>query len=132
VAGVAAIVLSRGVYDGYDRVALIGAAGQARAPEWTRPCWVSARTEDKPQCVHVTGRVVWIQKHDPDGDGDRHLIVVSRLRPRIVKLDRLLPITHLPRIGSWIDVVGWLDFGASGHHEVRAQRYAGGGETVTR
>jgi hypothetical protein len=131
-AGVAAIVLSRGVYDSYDRVALIGGARQARAPAWTRPCWATARTEGKPKCVHVTGRVVWIQKHDPDGDGDRHLIIVSRLRPRIVKLERTFPIPRLPRIGTRIDVVGWLDIGASRHHEVRALRYAGGGETISR
>lgn len=74
--------------------------------------------------------MIWIQKHDPDGDGDRHLIVISRLHPRIVKLAAVLPVARLPRIGARIDAVGWLSVGASGHTELDAQRYASGGRTA--
>jgi hypothetical protein len=126
VAAVLAILLSGGGYDSVRRVALIGARQQAVAPAWSRPCWSNAPYSDKPFCVRVAGRVVWIQKKDPDGDGDRHLIVMSRLRPHIIKLSRDLPPVRLPRIGSEVEAVGWVELGASGHAEVNALDYDAG------
>lgn len=70
---------------------------------------------------------MWVQHHDPDGDGDRHLIVVSRLHGRIVKAARTLPVSDLPSIGTRIDAVGWLMRGASGHDEIDARRLVPGG-----
>jgi hypothetical protein len=131
-AAVLAVVLSRGVRQLYPRDALQTPAQQVRAPAWTQPCRRIARQTTKPACVHVSGRVIWIQEHDPDGDGDRHVIVMSRLRPRIVKLPQTLPLAHLPRIGAWIDAVGWLAFGASGHTEVDTERYVSGDATAQR
>ena len=57
---------------------------------------------------------MWIQRHDPDGDGDRHLVVVGRLRPRIVKISSTLPVSQLPGYGTRIDAVGYSTCGASG------------------
>ena len=129
-ASVVAAVLARGAYDVYDRVALIRAP--ERAPGWTRPCRPTAPyVERYVHCARVRGRVVWIQRQDPDGDGDRHLIVVSRLHPRIVKLDRALGVAHLPRVGAQVEAVGWLSVGGSGRPEVDSVYYASGG-TVRR
>jgi hypothetical protein len=123
VAVVALIAFAPGTYDSYPRHALLGQARQARAPGWTRPCWPRATDDGDPPCVHVKGRIVWIQRHDPDGDGDRHFVVIARLHPRIVKIGRDFPIAHLPRIGSAIDATGYLSEGASGHEEVDAIRF---------
>jgi hypothetical protein len=122
VAVLGVIGLAPGVYDRYPRRVLITDAQLYRAPRWTRPCWMTAPRREEDLCVHVKGRVVWVQHHDPDGDGDRHLIVMVRLRPRIVKLAPGLGVRHLPKLGTRIDVVGWLMLGGSGHHEVDTMR----------
>jgi hypothetical protein len=129
VAIVAAVVLARGGYQSYPRTSLLTAAGRRAAPAWTRPCWADAHGTEDQTCAHVSGRVVWIQHHDPDGDGDRHLIVVERLRPRIVKVAPTLPVSQLPGYGTRIDAVGYLYRGASGKIEMDAARLVPGGPT---
>ncbi len=125
----AAVVLARGTYETYPRSALLTPAGRRAAPAWTRPCWATVRDIANPTCAHVTGRVVWTQRHDPDGDGDRHFIVVAKLHPRIVKIAPSLPVSHLPRYGTRIDAVGYLYLGASGKMEISAVRFRPGGPT---
>jgi hypothetical protein len=125
--GVLAIVCSGGTYRSIPRDALITPARQAAGPAWTRPCWASVFDSDQRACVQLAGRVVWMQKHDPDGDGDRHLVVVSRLRPHIVKLDRAFPVHHLPGLGARVAVTGWIEVGAHGREEIRALTYTSGG-----
>ena len=127
VVAVVVVELDSGTYVSYPRAALLGHARQARAPAWTRPCWHRATDDGDSPCVHVVGRVVWIQGHDPDGDGDRHFIVMAHLHPRIVKITRQLPVSHLPRIGTRIDAVGYLIEGASGHQELESIRFLPGG-----
>jgi hypothetical protein len=124
VAAVAAVLAAGGTYESVRRTALLTRAGQQRAPAWSSPCWPTAAWTDKPSCVHLSGRVVWIQRRDSDGDGDRHLLVASRLHGRIVKLTQALAISigRLPRLGTRVDAVGWLMRGGSGHFEVNTQR----------
>jgi hypothetical protein len=124
--GAAAFVdLSSGVHDAYPRRALLSAAGRERAPAWTRPCAAIARWTDEASCVHVRGRVVWVEHHDPDGDGDRHLLVMARRRIHIVKVARALPIGHLPGVGDRIDAVGYDAIGGHGRTELDALRLNG-------
>jgi len=119
---VAVVAVGPGSYETYPRSALLTAAGQRDAPAWTRPCWAQAREQPEPTCAHVSGRVVWIQHEDPDGDGDRHLVIVGRLHPRVVKIPKTLPVSHLPGYGTRIDAVGYLFRGSSGSLEVIAAR----------
>ncbi|WP_445148173.1 hypothetical protein [Baekduia sp. Peel2402] len=126
-AAVAGVVLSRGTFETYPRSGLAGAG----APAWTAPCRADSGVgRDHTTCVRVAGRVVWIQKHDPDGDGDRHLIVITRLHPRIVKVPRDFPLRHLPSLGSWVDATGWVVVGASGHNELEPRLMHASGEVV--
>ena len=71
---------------------------------------------------------MWIQHHDPDGDGDRHLIVVGRLHPRIVKVAQHSR-SRISRARHRIDAVGYLSRGASGKLEINATRLVPGGPT---
>jgi hypothetical protein len=71
--------------------------------------------------------VVWIEHDDPDGDGDRHLLVLAHRRVRVVKVQRRLPVDHLPGIGTRIDAVGLVMKGASGRNEIDAVRLVPGG-----
>jgi hypothetical protein len=127
VAGLA--VGAPGAYETYPRVQVLWPAQQARAPGWTRPCWFTARWTDKTYCEHVSGRVVWVQGKDPDGDGDRHVLIAGHLRLRIVKLAVSMPIPGLPKVGTRVDAVGWLMRGGSGHDEINAQRVSWGGRS---
>jgi hypothetical protein len=127
---VGGLAAAGGTYDRYARAALLDPALRARAPGWTRPCWALARyVVAKPFCVHLDGRVAWVQKHDSDGDGDRHLLVVERFHLRIVKLTVELPVQRLPRLGAHVEVTGWLMKGGSGRDEIDTQRLVTGGRT---
>jgi hypothetical protein len=78
-AGASTIVLSGGANEGYPRTRLLTREQRSRATHWTRPCWPTARWSLVGICSHIAGRVVWTERSDPDRDGDRHLIVMSRL-----------------------------------------------------
>jgi hypothetical protein len=119
-AGVVALLLSRGAYETYPARAVAGSAKRSHPPLWTRFCAVTPPTAKTQDCGHVTGRVVWIQKRDPDGGGDRHLIVVERLHPRIVKIPRDARSVKLPSLGTRVEAIGWLVRGSSGHLEVQS------------
>jgi hypothetical protein len=119
VALVLAILLSRGAYGTYPKAEVVGRGAAARElPDWTRWCRSKPPSAGNFACSRVSGRVIWVQKHDPDGDGDRHLIVMARLHPRIVKLAKTFRVEPLPGIGDHVDAVGWVQVGASGHAEI--------------
>jgi hypothetical protein len=129
VAVVAIVALAPGSYETYPRTSLLTAAGRRTAPTWTRPCSVIARWVTDRNCARIEGRVVWIQHHDPDGDGDRHLVVVEGFRPRIVKIPPTLAVRHLPGHGRRIEAVGYVSRGSSGKPEIVAMRLVPGGPT---
>lgn len=112
--GVVVVTAARGVYDvsPYPR-------DPASAPAWTMPCFrATSRYNHEPQCARVRGRVVWREVSDPDGDGDRHVVVLSRMRLRVVKL---LAGQVLPGVGARIEAVGFTTVGASGEREIVAE-----------
>jgi len=62
-------------------------------PAWTQPCWIDPG-RGRPfvhRCARLSGRVVWTEESDPDGDGDAHRIVMAGLRPVDVKVPGLFP-----------------------------------------
>jgi hypothetical protein len=130
-AAVLAVVFSRGEFQSYPRTELISRAQQHRAPAWTRPCWAVARWSGFSTCLHVSGRVVWRQAHDPDGDGDRHLFVVSRMRVHLVKLPRVLPLP-LPPLGADVDAAGWMTTGSHGRTELEVVQMTWSGRSAPR
>jgi hypothetical protein len=118
VAGTLVTVSSRGEIQTYPRTALVTRAQQAHAPAWTRSCWAVAPWTDHSTCLHIGGRVVWVEKHDPDGDGDRHLLVAARLHVHLVKLPGAMVMRQAPAIGAHIDAVGWMSRGSHGRTEL--------------
>lgn len=129
VAGVLAILLSRGSYGTYPKAEVVGRSARHDLPAWTRWCRGKPPSAGNFACSRVAGRVIWVQKHDPDGDGDRHLIVMARLHPRIVKLAKAFPLPSLPGIGAHVDAVGWVQVGASGHAEIDTIHLVASGRT---
>jgi hypothetical protein len=123
-----AVAFGPGTYDVYSRTVVPTDAQLREAPPWTRTCWGNARVTTHTRCVHIAGRIAWIQHHDPDGDGDRHMIVVVHLHPRIVKIGRELGVRKLPRIGTRVDATGFLTESASGHEEIDAMAFETSGD----
>jgi hypothetical protein len=85
------------------------------APAWSKPCW---RPNKPPYhgwytfaCARVAGRVVYRQRHDPDGDADAHLLVVAG--PHIVNLKfrNAAGAKGLPGVGGHVVAVGLLSSG---------------------
>jgi hypothetical protein len=109
----------------YDSRAL-AAAARPGAPAWTRPCRAATTHPgaEARRCVRVRGRIAWIQRHDPDGDGDRHLVLVERGHVRLVKVPLSAGVGRLPGIGHVVEATGPTLTGASGRSEVVAGRLA--------
>jgi hypothetical protein len=115
-----------GAADSFPRARLLTDAQRAQAPDWTLPCWAIAPYNGHPACLRVSGRVVWRQTHDPDGDGDRHLLVAARFGLHVVEVPKGLPL-RLPRLGAHVEAIGWQTRGASGRRELQAIRVVTGG-----
>ena len=111
------VTAARGVYDVSPYPVAV-----ASAPRWTMPCFHSVgRYNHEPQCARVRGRVVWREGDDPDGDGDRHIVVLSRMRFRVVKLTE--QASAMPPLGSEVEAVGFTTVGASGEREIVAEAF---------
>lgn len=117
---VVAFLLSRGSYARYPRAEVLSRSASTRAalPAWTSWCRGVRPGDGHFACARVSGRVIWVQKEDPDGDGDRHVILMARLHPRIVKFTKDFPLRRLPGIGDRVTSTGWVQTGGSGHQEI--------------
>ena len=79
-------------------------------------------------CAAVSGRVVYVQAVDPDGDGDLHVALLSRQSLTypgisVVKFQQRVRPAHPPAIGSWMTAVGERYTGTHDDHNVRVERY---------
>jgi hypothetical protein len=108
-------------YD-FRGLAHFGRPGDPRPPAWSKPCWrqdPKYRVRYVLPCARVRGRVVYVQRSDPDGDGDAHAVVVAGSRPVVVKFRSLAgghgrPRRALPGLGQRIEVAGTVSGGQYG------------------
>lgn len=78
-----------------------------------------------PSCRHTEGRVVFVEKVDPDGDGDAHFVVVD---PQSITLPELTAIDvrkglrphPLPGTGDLISAAGPVQAGSYGQSQIHA------------
>jgi hypothetical protein len=78
-------------------------------------------------CRAAAGRIVYVERVDPDGDGDAHFVLVSRASitgPGISVIDvrRDLRPSPLPGPGDWISAVGPVHEGSYGQRQIEAER----------
>jgi hypothetical protein len=78
-------------------------------------------------CRAAAGRIVYVERVDPDGDGDAHFVLVSRASitgPGISVIDvrRDLRPSPLPGPGDWISAVGPVYEGSYGQRQIEAVR----------
>ena len=94
------------------------------APRRTRLRAPRCRPE-VPGCARVSGRIVYVERVDPDGDGDLHVVVTD---PRGVTLRGLTAVDvskelrprRDPRIGERAAAMGPVQTGSFGQSQIHA------------
>lgn len=78
-------------------------------------------------CRAAGGRVIALQSHDPDGDGDLHVIIASRSSitlPGITVLDvnKHLRPRQDPHVGDWAAGAGPVYRGSYGQRQIQVDK----------
>lgn len=78
---------------------------------------------DSPNCVVASGRVIYVEKVDPDGDGDAHFVTVSRqgvTMPGITVFDVRADLRPdpLPGVGDLVGGAGPVYTGSKGQKQI--------------
>jgi hypothetical protein len=77
-------------------------------------------------CRAAGGRVIALQSHDPDGDGDLHVIIAgpSITLPGITVLDvnKHLRPRRDPRVGDWAAGAGPVYRGSYGQRQIQVDK----------
>ena len=82
---------------------------------------------DVPGCAAVRGRVVFVERVDPDGDGDLHVVVAagSVTAPGLTAVDvrpGLRPRRD-PRVGDRVSAAGPVQTGSYGQSQIHALEF---------
>jgi hypothetical protein len=99
-------------------------SASAEAPR-VRPSVERARCADAAaRCAAVTGRVLYVEAVDPDGDGDAHYVVaggnVTAPGLSVIDVERGLRPRRLPRAGELVSAAGPVFTGSYGQHQIEA------------
>ena len=78
-----------------------------------------------PSCRNTEGRIVYVERVDPDGDGDAHFVVIdtqSITLPGLTAIDvrKGLRPHPLPGIGGLISAAGPVQTGSYGQSQIHA------------
>jgi hypothetical protein len=78
-------------------------------------------------CHTASGRILYVERVDPDGDGDAHFVLVSResiTGPGLSVIDvkKSLRPSPLPGPGDWISAAGPVEEGSYGQSQIEAVR----------
>jgi hypothetical protein len=104
---------------------------RAAAPEPEPPAATHLRAArcpaELPRCRTASGRILYVERVDPDGDGDAHFVLASRdsiTGPGISVIDvrRGLRPSPLPRPGDRISAAGPVFRGSYGQRQIEAVR----------
>lgn len=110
-------------------LALLSASGCGGGDRAERPrsqAVAPARCEPgRPACRGATGRIVFVERVDPDGDGDAHFVIAD---PQGITLPGLTAIDvraglrpdPLPGIGDLISAAGPVQTGSYGQSQIHA------------
>ena len=78
-------------------------------------------------CRVASGRIIYVERVDPDGDGDAHFVLASRASitaPGISAVDvrRGLRPKPLPGVGDRLSAAGPVEVGSYGQRQIHALR----------
>ena len=82
---------------------------------------------DAAGCRVATGRIIYVESVDPDGDGDAHFVLASRASitaPGISAVDVRLGLRPrpLPEVGDRLSAAGPVQTGSYGQRQIHALR----------
>jgi hypothetical protein len=98
---------------------------RARERKTPKPHVERARCDAGVQdCVAVTGRVIYVEATDPDGDGDAHYVLaggdVTAPGLTVIDVAKDQRPRRLPRRGELVSAAGPLETGSYGQHQIAA------------
>ncbi len=78
-----------------------------------------------PACLATSGRIVYVERVDPDGDGDAHFVIVDPqgiTLPGITAIDvrKGLRPHPLPEYGDLVSAAGPVQIGSHGQSQIHA------------
>ena len=81
--------------------------------------------EDVPKCRSTSGRIVFVERVDPDGDGDLHVVVTDRNGVTLAGLTSIDVSKDLrprrdPRVGERAAAMGPVQTGSYGQSQIHA------------
>jgi hypothetical protein len=106
--------------------ALVTPGNTLRRPHLTPPELGSVPCPAKIDgCRSVRGRAIHVERVDPDGDGDLHVVIVSRQSVTapgvtVIKVPRRKRPDHIPSVGDSVAAAGPTERGAHGEDEIKA------------
>ena len=117
-----------------------GEADQASAPPRSKTATATAPQQQQParprpvrcppalaNCSTASGRIIYVERVDPDGDGDAHFVIASSdaiTAPgvSVIDLRKSLRPSPLPGPGDWISAAGPVYEGSLGQRQIEAVR----------
>jgi len=97
------------------------------APPADAPPFEKARCPaDAANCASATGRILYVERVDPDGDGDAHFVIagkdnVTGLGTSVIDVRRDLRPDPLPRAGDTLTAAGPVYRGSYGQRQIEAR-----------
>jgi hypothetical protein len=81
-----------------------------------------------PDCASARGRIVYVERVDPDGDGDLHVVVSDRRGVTLrgltaVDVPRELRPRRDPRVGDEASAMGPVQIGSFGQSQIHALEF---------
>jgi hypothetical protein len=131
VAGLLALVAVAGCSDDTDQASVppkerakTAPAPQRQRPATPRPVRCPPGLEN---CSTASGRIIYVERVDPDGDGDAHFVITSSdsiTGPgvSVIDLKKSLRPSQLPGPGDWISAAGPVYEGSLGQRQIEAVR----------
>jgi len=86
---------------------------------------VSRCRPEVPDCARVSGRIVYVERVDPDGDGDLHVVVTDRHGVTLAGLTSIDVSKDLrprrdPQVGERAAAMGPVQTGSYGQSQIHA------------
>lgn len=106
--------------------AMIAVLASVAPPPAAEPPFREARCPAAGNCQSATGRILYVEAVDPDGDGDAHFVIaggddVTGLGTSVIDVRRALRPDPLPGPGDRISAAGPVYRGSYGQRQIQAE-----------
>ena len=105
-------------------LAALAGCGDGGARDAAAPAASAKAPQHTSNCAAVTGRVIYVERVDPDGDGDAHYVLaggnVTAPGLSVIDVERELRPRRLPRIGDLVSAAGPVYTGSYRQRQIEA------------